>query len=142
MEVHERLNKSVVGLKVSHAEEIRNFGCVTGVWYEENSIITVSEIYEKPELDYAREHLHVDGMGEDRYLTLSGQYILNPRIFDYLEENITHNIREKGEFQLTSCIDRLRREDGLAGYLVDCRCYDIGLPEAYLNTLSNFRKEG
>lgn len=138
--VYERFNHSVVGLKVSSEEEIRNFGCVTGAWQEENSILSVSEIYEKPEPDYAREHLHVEGMAENEYLTLFGQYILNPLIFNYLEENITHNIREKGEFQLTSCIDRLRREEGLNGYLVRGKCYDIGMPEAYLKTLNEFRK--
>ncbi len=79
-------------------------------------------------------------MEDDDYLTLSGQYILSPGIFDYLEENITHNIREKGEFQLTSCIDRLRLEEGLFGFLVNCRCFDIGMPDAYLDTLRNFGK--
>ena len=140
IDVYERFNHSVVGLKVSSGEEIRNFGCVTGAWQEENSILSVSEIYEKPEPDYAREHLHVEGMAENEYLTLFGQYILNPLIFNYLEENITHNIREKGEFQLTSCIDRLRREEGLDGYLVRGTCYDIGMPEAYLKALNDFRK--
>ncbi|MFC1508534.1 sugar phosphate nucleotidyltransferase, partial [Candidatus Omnitrophota bacterium] len=137
----ERLSHSLVGLKVSPIDEVHNFGCVTGTWYEENSILSVTEIFEKPEPDYAREHLHVEGMDEDDYLTLSGQYILSPGIFDYLEENITHNIREKGEFQLTSCIDRLRLEDGLSGYLVNCRCFDIGMPDAYLDTLRNFGGE-
>ena len=138
IEVHERLNQSVVGLKVSPIGDIRNYGCVTGAWHEEQSVITVTEVFEKPEPEYAREHLHVDGMEEDMFLTLSGQYVLKPQIFEYLEENITHNIRERGEYQLTSCLDRLRREDGLAGYLVPCTCFDIGMPEAYLDTIRNF----
>jgi len=139
IDVYEQFNKSVVGLEISPAEEIHNFGCVTGKWHEKDSILSVTEITEKPEIEYAHEHLHVEGMEENNYLKLFGLYILKPLIFVYLEEHIAHNIREKGEFQLTSCIDRLRQEDGLTGYLVDGRCYDIGYPESYLNTLFNFK---
>ncbi|MBN1292311.1 MAG: GHMP kinase [Candidatus Latescibacteria bacterium] len=139
IEAYEQFNQSVVGLKVSPASEVRNFGCVTGVWGEDTSALTVSKIYEKPEPDYAREHLAVEGIEDDHFLTLFGQYILKPQIFDYLEEHITHNIRERGEFQLTSCIDRLRQEDGLTGYLVKGKNFDIGQPEAYLNTIQNYR---
>ncbi len=142
LDVYERFNRSVVGLKVSPVEDIRHFGCVTGMWEEPQSILDLTEVTEKPEPEYAREHLQVEGLENDRFLTLFGQYILKPRIFDYLEENITHNLREWGEFQLTSCIDRLRREDGLSGYLVKGRAYDIGNPEAYLRTLNEFRNGG
>ncbi len=142
MDVYERSGRSVVGLKVSPAEEIRHFGCVAGTWEEKGSILNATEVVEKPEMNYARERLPVEGIPEDHYLTLFGQYILKPRIFDYLEENISCNFRERGEFQLTSCIDRLRREDGLAGCMVKGRAYDIGNPEAYLRTVTEFRNGG
>ena len=139
IDVYEQSNQSVVGLKVSPSSEVHNFGCVTGVWAENKSTLAVSEVYEKPKPDYAREHLVAEGIEEDHFLTLFGQYILKPQIFDYLEDNITHNIRERGEFQLTTCIDRLRQEDGLTGYLVKGKCFDIGQPEAYLNTIKNYK---
>jgi UTP--glucose-1-phosphate uridylyltransferase len=142
IDVYERFNRSVVGLKVSPVEEIHHFGCVTGVWEEPESSLNLTEVVEKPEPEYAREHLQVEGLADDTFLTLFGQYILTPRIFEFLEENITHNLRERGEFQLTSCIDRLRREDGLTGYLVKGRAYDIGNPEAYLRTINEFRNGG
>ena len=46
---------------------------------------------------------------------------------------------ERGEFQLTSCLDRLRQEDGVAGCVVQGRRFDIGLPEAYRQTVIDFR---
>jgi UTP--glucose-1-phosphate uridylyltransferase len=52
-----------------------------------------------------------------------------------LEENIQHNVRERGEFQLTSALDRLRREEGFYGLILEGRRYDIGLPDCYLATL-------
>jgi UTP-glucose-1-phosphate uridylyltransferase/mevalonate kinase len=139
LEIYERVGQSVVGLKVTNEKEIGNFGCVTGVWEEEGSILTATEVHEKPELEYAKEHLHVNGMDEDLYLTIFGQYILTPRIFEYIEENIRHNFREKGEFQLTSCLDRLRQEEGLTGYVIKGDRFDTGMPESYLKTLLKFR---
>ncbi|MFA6471734.1 MAG: sugar phosphate nucleotidyltransferase, partial [Candidatus Latescibacterota bacterium] len=140
VEAYNRYNQSMVGVKVSHASEIGNFGCVTGVWDETDFLLNVSEIVEKPEIEYAREHLQVEGMEKDTYLTLFGQYILRPQIFDCLEEKISRNIRERGEFQLTSSIDRLRQEDGLKACLIRGRAFDIGQPEAYLNSIMEYGK--
>ena len=55
------------------------------------------------------------GFPEHEYLTIFGQYVIKPRLFDYLEEHIRNNVRERGEFQLTSALDRLRQEDGFLG---------------------------
>jgi UTP-glucose-1-phosphate uridylyltransferase/mevalonate kinase len=139
LDVYEKINRSVVGLKVTRSGEIRKFGCAAGVWEKDGGILSITEFSEKPEPDYAREHLRVDGVEEDHFLTVFGQYALSPKIFEYLEENISHNIRERGEFQLTSCLDRLRREDGFSGILVKGRRFDIGVPDAYRQSLIDFR---
>jgi UTP-glucose-1-phosphate uridylyltransferase/galactokinase len=139
LDVYERVGHSVVGLKVTPADQIRNFGCVGGVWEEPQSVLSISEFAEKPEADYAAEHLRVDGLEADQYLTIFGQYVLEPGVFEYLGEHIRHNIRERGEFQLTSCLERLRQEHGFTGYVVKGRRFDIGLPDAYRQTLIEFR---
>ena len=51
---------------------------------------------------------------------------------------INGNFRERGEFQLTSCLDKLRQSEGIAGYVVKGRCFDTGLPEVYRQTLIDF----
>lgn len=107
------------------------YGTVAGAWQGNERLLSITEFAEKPSLDYARENLRIEGLGEDEYLRVSGQYVLKPQIFEYLAENISHNVRERGEFQLTSCLDRLRREDGFLGYLVQGRSSDIGFPEKY-----------
>ncbi len=139
LDIYDRVGHSVVGLKVTPAAEIHNFGCVTGVWDEKDSILTLTEFYEKPTREYAQKHLHVEGMDDDLFLTVFGQYVLTPDVFDYIEENIRHNIRERGEFQLTSCLDRVRQEHGFSGYVVKGRRFDLGLPEAYRQTVIDFR---
>jgi UTP--glucose-1-phosphate uridylyltransferase len=120
--------------------EIGNYGTATGVWIEGNSLMNVTEFAEKPPVDYARTNLRVPGFPEDEYLTVFGQYVIKPQLFNYLAENIANNVRERGEFQLTSALDRLRQEDGFLGLVMNGKRYDIGLPNAYLETLQQYRE--
>ncbi|MYB92234.1 GHMP kinase [Candidatus Poribacteria bacterium] len=139
VEAYEQVGHSVVGLKKTPIELLSNFGCVTGRWKEEDSLLSVTEFYEKPDAEYAMEHLHVDGMDIDQFLTVFGIYVIQPQIFEFLEQNIVHNLRERGEFQLTSCLDALRKAEGFSGYVVKGRRFDIGLPEEYRQTVVDFR---
>jgi UTP-glucose-1-phosphate uridylyltransferase/mevalonate kinase len=140
IDAYQQYGVSVVGLRRTPEHMIANFGTVTGVWNDETCMLNITEFAEKPTVDYARTNLHVAGMPEDEYLTVFGQYIIKPQIFTYLEEHITNNVRERGEFQLTSALDRLRQEDGFLGLIVMGRRFDIGLPEYYLETLQTFRE--
>jgi UTP-glucose-1-phosphate uridylyltransferase/mevalonate kinase len=139
MEVYDRLGQSVVGLKVTDGRDVGKFGCVGGVWEDRDEVLALTEFKEKPNLEYAREHLEVEGMEPDKFLSVFGIYVLKPTIFDYLDEHIRHNVRERGEFQLTSCLDRLRQEDGFGGYVVKGTRFDVGLPESYRQTVIDFR---
>jgi UTP-glucose-1-phosphate uridylyltransferase/mevalonate kinase len=132
---------SILGLRRTPEDQIANFGTVAGVWVEEGKLLNVTEFSEKPTIDYARSRLRVPGLAPDEYLTVFGLYILRPGVFDYLEEHIANNVRERGEFQLTSALDRLRKEEGFYGILMDGRRFDIGLPDFYLTTLQAFRQE-
>jgi UTP-glucose-1-phosphate uridylyltransferase/mevalonate kinase len=129
---------SVVGLRRTEEGAIGAFGTATGVWTEDDRLLNVTEFAEKPTVDYARSNLRVPGFPEGEYLTVFGQYVIKPQLFSYLEEHIGNNVRERGEFQLTSALDRLRQEDGFRGLVVDGRRFDIGLPEHYLETLRTF----
>lgn len=138
LEVFEQLGKSVIGIEVTLAEEISHRGCVTGVWQEPNAILQVTQLYEKPEVEYARQHLHVAEMAADQLLSIFGLYVLPSQIFDYLEDHIRQNLREGGEFQLTSCLERLQQDMGMIGYRVRGRSFDTGLPGSYRQTLIEF----
>ena len=141
IEAYNKHGISVLGLRRTPEDKIANFGTATGVWIEEERLLNVTEFAEKPTVDYARTNLRMPGLPEDEYLTVFGQYIIKPQIFDYLEEHIKHNVRERGEFQLTSALDRLRQEDGFLGLIVDGQRYDIGLPGYYLETLKTFSQD-
>jgi UTP-glucose-1-phosphate uridylyltransferase len=137
LDVFDTSGVSVVGLKTTPENQLHLFGAVGGTWQKDN-VLSITEFAEKPDPAYAREHLVVDTIEEGSYLTVFGQYVLTPEIFDYLEENITGNLREKGEFQLTSCLDRLRQEHGFLGLVVKGTRFDIGVPQAYRDTVAGY----
>ncbi|MBZ0284590.1 MAG: GHMP kinase [Anaerolineae bacterium] len=141
LEAYSHHSTSVIGVRRTAESEIGNFGTVAGHWGENQNLMHITEFAEKPTIEYARANLQVSGLGNAEYLTVFGQYVVKPQVFDYLEEHIKNNVREYGEFQLTSALDRLRQEDGFMGLMMDGKRYDIGLPEHYLETLQSFRGE-
>jgi UTP-glucose-1-phosphate uridylyltransferase/mevalonate kinase len=138
MDAYQKHGTSILGLRTTPESQIGNFGTVTGVWVKDETVLNVTEFAEKPNLDYARSNLRVPNLPEGEYLTVFGQYIIKPQLFDYLREHIENNVRERGEFQLTSALDRLRQEDGFLGLMMEGKRYDIGLPNYYLDTLHTF----
>jgi UTP-glucose-1-phosphate uridylyltransferase/mevalonate kinase len=140
LDIYRKVAQSVIGLRVTPAEVIHHYGCVTGIWQEQDSILSATQIYEKPNIEYARKHLHVEGMNDEHFLSMFGMYVLEPKIFGYLQEDISNNIRDRNEFQLTSCLDRLRQEQGITGYVVNGQCFDTGLPDVYRQTMIDFFK--
>ncbi len=140
LDAYQLHGQSIVGMRKTSEDKIGNFGTITGVWLDDETLLNVTEFAEKPTIDYARTNLRVAGLKNDEYLTVFGQYVIKPMLFDYLQEHIENNVRERGEFQLTSALERLRQEDGFLGLVMDGKRFDIGLPEFYLETLQEYRK--
>ncbi|MGD9047102.1 MAG: sugar phosphate nucleotidyltransferase [Anaerolineae bacterium] len=138
LDAYEQHGLSVLGLRHVHERDVVHYGTVSGTWLDGNQLLELVEIAEKPTVDYARAHLHLPGLPEREYLAVFGQYILKPRLFDLLAENVASDRREGGEFELTTALDRLRQEEGFLGLVMDGQCYDIGLPESYLRTMQVF----
>jgi UTP--glucose-1-phosphate uridylyltransferase len=129
---------NILGLRQTPEVQVGNFGTVAGVWIEDSRLLNITEFSEKPNIDYARQHLRVPGLPDHEYLTVFGQYIIMPEIFSILGDHITHNIRQNGEIQLTTAIDQLRKEMGFLGLIMDGVRFDIGQPQFYQNTIASF----
>ncbi len=138
LDIYQQMGGNVIGLTVMSENIIHKAGCITGVWKEANLILDITQIYEKPSLEYARTNLHVTGMNEDELLGVFGMYILESKIFDYLDVDIARNNRDKGEFQLTTCLEKLRQDRGMTGYLVKGQYFDTGMPLFYRQTAIDF----
>ena len=97
---------------------------------------------EKPTDDYAKEYLGVrNKKGERKYYATFGQYVLTSEVFDELDKDINIGEPTEGtEFGLTAALDRVREKSGLLGFVPDGKSFDIGLPEAYRETMIEYCK--
>lgn len=112
MSAYKKTASAVIGLKRSPAELVSKFGTVGGILQADNEArVHVTEVCEKPTLDYAKEYLRVNGFPDDEYLTAFGMYIVEPNIFEYLEHASAHNLKDqRGEIQFTAMLDKVRPE--------------------------------
>ncbi len=136
MDVYERFGACVSAVQQTPSELLHLFGTVRGKLIEQQPrVYEVDHIYEKPSQEYAERHLRVEGLLWGMYLCFFGMHVFTPGIFDSLQYAIDHDIREKGEIQLTSAQERLREsgERYLAFEAVGDR-YDIGIPFGYAQT--------
>lgn len=137
VDIYQQTNSSTIGITTMSGDIIHKAGCVGGKWQSE-SILEIAQIYEKPTLEYAREHLKVSGMADDEFLGIFGMYVLESDIFELLEGEINQNQRSQGEFQLTTCLNKLRRKNGAVAYLVQGQYYDTGMPLFYRQTMIDY----
>ena len=131
LDAYEKYEHSIIGLHITPESEIHRFGCVTGTWDSDEEVLSITEFKEKPSPEYAGLHLKTDTVPNGHYLTIFGQYILSPRIFSIIDEMVRENYREQNEFQLTTALDRLRREEPFEGVVINGRRIDIGTPDGF-----------
>ena len=68
---------AVSGVTRTPADQLRIFGTVTGTWLEQDKgLFEITQLYEKPSVDYAREHLAMAGMPDNTYFCFR-----NARVF-------------------------------------------------------------
>lgn len=139
IDVFNRYNKSLSAVVRTPEELIYRFGTVGAKPIASaERIYEVTELKEKPTMDYARQHLRIAGLAENEYFCLFGQYILTPGIFDCLHYHIENDIREREEIQLTNSLEMLRQREGYYAYEIQGDRYDIGVPEGYIETITAF----
>jgi len=143
IEAYEQSGMLTVGMDEIPLEKVVHYGIVTGGFLdEEEHVMQVAEVYEKPSKEYAREHLGVKGKrGNTKYHCVFGQYVLTPSVFEALEQDIRENRQEQGEIQLTPALAEVCRQEGMIACKVDGERFDIGIPEVYRETVGRFGRE-
>ena len=116
---------------------------MTGVWEDKDArILNVSAICEKPTANYAEEYLGVrKGNGPREYCSVFGQYILTPEVFEQLEADIKKADAEGDktrEIELTSALEAVRSRVGMMGVRLASQRFDMGNPNALVETIANF----
>lgn len=130
--------KSVVSIKRIPFEDSKNYGIIHGHFTEERSyLMDVDLMVEKPSKEVAIRDLAVSG---ECFATF-GQYVLTQEIFEYLEQEIAKQAEDpaSGEVDVTKALLSQAKKGELVGVDIDGTSFDIGLPEMYYKTFSEYR---
>lgn len=140
---YKECGRTLVSIMEVPLDHVVHYGILHGVWNENEVMMKVDRMVEKPTDDYAKEYLGVkNARGEIKYYATFGQYVLTPEVFEELEKEITSGDPSEGhEYGLTAAIDRVREKQGIFGFVPDGQSYDIGLPEAYRETMWRYYKK-
>ncbi|MEV0406404.1 UTP--glucose-1-phosphate uridylyltransferase GalU [Actinoallomurus sp. NPDC050550] len=129
LEVRERHGGSVVALMEVEPEQVSLYGCAAIESTDEDDVVRVTDLVEKP----------VPGEAPSRWIVI-GRYVCDPAIFDVLEKTPPGR---GGEIQLTDALLTLARRDRseggpVHGVLFRGRRYDTGNKLDYLRTVVQF----
>ena len=142
-DVYTQVGQSVTSLDLCHESELSLNGIVHGNSSTESSrLFILAQISEKPTVEFAREHLRVDGVPDQQYLCNFGIDLLNPLLFDILDYNYRHRIVTHGEIQLRDAMTEMIKQEGMYGYRVAGQRYDTGNPQDLLKTVNAFGLDG
>lgn len=127
--------QSTFAVQQTPAEKLFLFGTVAGEPVDHASrLFRITQLYEKPGADYARQHLVTPGLKPDHFLAFFGIYVFTPTIFNILQNHIDQNIRHNGEIQLATAQAELVEREGAYAVEIDGERLDMGTPLGYLET--------
>jgi UTP--glucose-1-phosphate uridylyltransferase len=113
-----RHQSSVVALKRVEPHEISSYGCARPEPTDDDSLVRILDIVEKPSVEDAPSDLAV-----------MGRYVFTPSVYDALEQV---QPGKNGEIQLTDAIALLLQDEPVHGYVFQDGRYDIGDKLDYL----------
>ena len=140
IEKYEQYNKLMVAIHPIPLADVSHYGILTGTWEDKNETeLTISQMNEKPKSSYAEEFLGVKCKdGSRKYMSVFGQYILTPEVFDQLRQDIVNCTDSAKEIELTTALDKVRERDGMVGIQLQGRMYDMGNYNAFRHCVEEY----
>ncbi len=120
---YNRYQSSILGVQTVNEEEVSRYGIVDGNKIGDR-FYGVHGLVEKPLQEDAPSNL-----------AIMGRYILNPRIFDVLENQ---SPGAGGEIQLTDAIAELNKHEAVYAYDFEGTRYDVGEKMGFIQTTIEF----
>ena len=143
IDAYKECGRALVSVNEVPLEKVVHYGILHGVWMnEEETLMKVEKMVEKPTDDYAEEYLGVLNRHKGKkYYATFGQYVLTPEVFSALEREITAGYTTEGkEYGLTAALEKVCEKYGLVAFVPDGKSFDIGLPETYREAMWNYCK--
>ena len=132
IEAHERNGSLTIGLFEVAPGEVESYGIAK----VKDLSFKLSEIIEKPPQSLAESELICDGKYYGVFM-----YVITPEVYSTLAANFAGSIDCDGELQLTPSLDAVARKYGAFGVAIDGVRYDIGMPEQYRHTVTEYGKK-
>lgn len=117
MAAYEKHGGNVIAVEETEPENVHRYGIV-GVGEEDETGFRVTGMVEKPKREDAPSNMFI-----------SGRYILQPEIFDLLENQTTG---AGGEIQITDAMIKLSADQRFTGVRFDGRTFDCGSKVGFL----------
>lgn len=135
---YDRVKVPVISLHEIKEKEFPFYGVAYGTYDNiEKTEISLDGMVEKPNIEYAQEHLCMDG----KYLGTFGESIIDSSIYEALEENIKNHVFSKGEIQYTDAVDLASKKATIKGFLINGKQYDLGNTIAYQKALVEYERD-
>lgn len=140
IEKYEQYNRLMVAVHPIELKDVSHYGILTGTWEDKNETeLSISKMTEKPKASYAEEFLGVKCKdGQKKYMSVFGQYILTPEVFEQLHQDIVNSNDPTKEVELTSALDKVREQDGMMGVQLQGRMYDMGNYNAFRRCVNDY----
>ena len=117
IEAYDEYKTSILGVQEVAPSEVNKYGIVDGKFIEDR-IYKVKDLVEKPSPEEAPSNV-----------AILGRYIINPAIFEILENT---KPGKGGEIQLTDALKELARREAMYAYVFEGRRYDVGDKQGFL----------
>lgn len=124
MDQYYKTGKSIIGCQMVPEEQVSAYGIIDGEKTEDENLLKVHDMIEKPSLEEA----------PSRYAAL-GRYVITPEIFDILEET---KPGKGGEIQLTDALRVMAHCGNMYAYNFTGKRYDTGNKLGYLKAVVEF----
>lgn len=143
IKAYEMTGLPMVAIHKVPLNEVVHYGIVHGQWENsEKNRLQLDGFVEKPSCEYAELNLGIaDDTGHKSYYSVFGQYVLTSDVFKVLGQHIEEEKCSNGEIQLTDALEEVRRQSGMVGIVLQGVSYDVGIPEAYRLTVSEYHVE-
>lgn len=124
IDIYEATGGSVLGCQNVPDDQVSSYGIVAGKKTENDRLMRVSDMVEKPSREEAPSHLAV-----------LGRYIIKAEIFEFLEKT---KPGKGGEIQLTDALRVLAQQDVVYAYDFEGLRYDLGDKLGFLKATVEF----
>lgn len=123
MDIYEEKGATILGVQEVAQSQVAKYGIVD--CQDPREVLSkVADLVEKPKLENAPSNI-----------AILGRYIINPRIFEFLE---TQEAGAKNEIQLTDSLKRLAQVEDMYSYKFTGKRYDVGNKQGFLEANIEF----